>query len=66
MEKSVEEIVEEIVKKIIEKVLRTRSGKKVKKGRISLSYYREMEDKRKKGLEYKAKSKIGRCLTRLI
>jgi hypothetical protein len=70
MEKSdkeiVKKIVEEIVKEIIKKILRTRSNRKIKKGKISLPYYEEMEDKRKKGLEHRVKPKVVRCLTRLI
>jgi hypothetical protein len=66
VEKIVEEIVEEIMEEVIEKILRTRSGREVKKGKISLSYHGEMEDKRKKGLGHKAKFKVVRYLTRLI
>jgi hypothetical protein len=58
--------VKKIVKEIIEKILRIRSNREIKKGRISLPYHRKMEDERKKGLEYKAKSKVVRSLTRLI
>jgi hypothetical protein len=63
---NMEEGVEEVVEEIIKKVLRIRSGREIKKDRISLPYYGEMEDKRKKDLEYKIKPKVVRYLTRLI
>jgi hypothetical protein len=63
---NMKEIVKKIVKGIIKKVLRIRNNKKIKKNKISLPYYRKIEDKRKKNLEYKTKPKIVRYLTRLI
>jgi hypothetical protein len=63
---NIKKIVEKIVKEIIEKVLHTRNNRKIKKSRISLPYYKEMEDKRKKDLKYKTKPKVVRYLSKLI
>jgi hypothetical protein len=52
--------VEKIIEKIGEKFVRTYNNRKMKKARISLPYYEEMEDRRIKNLEYKIKSKIAR------
>jgi hypothetical protein len=43
-----------------ENVVRTRSDRRVKKARISLPYYREMEGKRNEGLKHRAKPKVAR------
>jgi hypothetical protein len=40
--------------------MRTRSDREIKKAKISLPYYEEIEIKRNENLEYKAKSKIAR------
>jgi hypothetical protein len=40
--------------------MRTRNGRKIKKGRISLPYHKEMEIKRNEDLKYKVKFKIAR------
>jgi hypothetical protein len=55
-----EEGIEEVIEEIGEKVVRIRSGREVKRARISLPYYGEMEYRRIEGLGYRAKSKIAR------
>jgi hypothetical protein len=57
---NIEEDIEEVIKEVGEKVVRTRNNKEVKRVRISLFYYEEMKDRRKKDLEYKIKFKIAR------
>jgi hypothetical protein len=57
---NIKENVEKIIKEINEKIVRTRSNKKVKRARISLTYYGKMEDRRIEGLKYKTKPKITR------
>jgi hypothetical protein len=57
---NMEEGVEEVIDEVGGKVVRTRSGREVKRARISLPYYGEMEDRRIEGLGYRAKPKIAR------
>jgi hypothetical protein len=45
---------------VVENVVRTRSGRRVKKARISLSYHRQMERKRNEDLRHRAKPKVAR------
>jgi hypothetical protein len=57
---NMKKIIEKIIEKIGEKFVRIYSKKKMKRARISLPYYGEMEDRRIKNLEYKIKLKIAR------
>jgi hypothetical protein len=64
IEKSAERIVEgdveRVVERVVEEIIRTCSDRKIKKARISLPYYGEMEIKRNENLRYKTKFKIAR------
>jgi hypothetical protein len=57
---NMEEGVEKIIEEIGEKFVRTRSGREVKRARISLPYHGEMEERRIESLEHRAKPKIAR------